>query len=471
MAMTNNRRKCFICNKDKITYPCEGCLKNFCLMDLTKHRQILNEELHHIINDYDQFKQIFNEQKPSSHDLSLIDQINQWKINSINQIKQKAKDCIETVIKCSQTFLNDIEKRFNDINEQIKQFQRENEFNEINLNYLRNQLRKITEELNNPPKTSIEQDCQAFTNEISIIALEKKPKFNNWNQNAITVAGGNGYGENLNQLNCPVGIFIDKKKNIFIADCSNHRIVQWKYNTTEGQIIAGGNGKGNRMNQLNYPTDVIVDRQNHSIIVADWQNRRVVQWVNQNQQILIDNIDCGRLAIDKYGFLYVSDYKKNEVRRWKIEEYSEGTVVAGGNGKGDQLNQLNFPAYIFVDEDQSIYISDQNNNRVVKWRKDAKKGTIVAGGNGKGERLNQLSSPQGVIVDHFGQIYVADFCNHRIVRWREGKKEGEIIVGGNGKGNQSNQLNVPMGLSFDNEGNLYAADRDNHRIEKFEIIM
>ncbi|CAF3557895.1 unnamed protein product [Adineta steineri] len=440
-------------------------------MDLTKHRQILNEELHHIINDYDQFKQIFNEQKPSSHDLSLIDQINQWKIDSINKIKQKAKDCIETVIKCSQTFLNDIEKRFNDLNGQIKQLQRENEFNEINLNYLRNQLIKIKEELNNPPETSIEQDCQPFTNEISIIPLEKKPKFNIWNQNAITVAGGNGYGENLNQLNCPVGIFIDKNKNIFIADCSNHRIVQWKHNTTEVQIIAGGNGKGNRMNQLNYPTDVIVDRQNHSIIIADWQNRRVVQWVNQNQQILIDNIDCGRLAMDKYGFLYVSDYKKNEVRRWKIEEYSEGTVVAGGNGKGDQLNQLNFPAYIFVDEEQSVYISDQNNNRVVKWRKDAKKGTIVAGGNGKGERLNQLSSPQGVIVDHFGQIYVADFCNHRIVRWREGKKEGEIIVGGNGKGNQSNQLNVPMGLSFDNEGNLYAADRDNHRIEKFEIIM
>ncbi|CAF1271714.1 unnamed protein product, partial [Adineta steineri] len=263
-------------------------------MDLTKHRQILNEELHLIINDYNQFKQIFNEQKPSSHDLSLIDQINQWKIDSINKIKQKAKDCIETVIKCSQTFLNDIEKRFNDLNEQIKQFQRENEFNEINLNYLRNQLRKIKEELNNPPKTSIEQDCQPFTNEISIIPLEKKPKFNNWNQNAITVAGGNGYGENLNQLNCPVGIFIDKNKNIFIADCSNHRIVEWKHNTTEVQIIAGGNGKGNRMNQLNYPTDVIVDRQNHSIIIADWQNRRVVQWVNQNQQILIDNIDCGR---------------------------------------------------------------------------------------------------------------------------------------------------------------------------------
>ncbi|CAF1521649.1 unnamed protein product [Adineta steineri] len=469
--MTNNKTQCSICNKDKITYPCEGCSKNFCLMDLTKHRQILNNELHHIINDYDQFKQRFSEQKPSSHDLSLINQINQWEIESIIKIQQKARDCREIVIKSSQTCINDTEKKFNDLNEQLKQIHSDNEFNEINLNYLRNQLRKITEELNNPPKTSIQQDCQLFINEISIISVEKKPKFNIWNQNAITVAGGNGYGENLNQLYLPAGIFIDEKKNIFIADSHNHRIVEWKHHANEGQIIAGGNGKGNRMNQLNYPTDVIVDRQSHSIIVADWQNRRVVQWVNQKQQILIDNIDCGRLAMDKHGLLYVSDWKKNEVRQWKMGEYSEGTVVAGGNGKGDQLNQLNFPAYIFVDEDQSVYISDQNNNRVMKWKKGAKEGTIVAGGNGQGRNRNQLHHPQGIIVDHFGQIYVADFCNHRVMRWCEGEEEGEIVVGGNGKGNQSNQLNVPMGLSFDDEGNLYVVDYLNHRIEKFEIIM
>ncbi|CAF1382277.1 unnamed protein product [Adineta steineri] len=82
------------------------------------------------------------------------------------------------------------------------------------------------------------------------------------------------------------------------------------------------------MNQLNLPTDVIVDQQNHSIMIADWQNRRIVQWSNKNQQILIDNIDCGRWAMNKHGLLYVSDYKTNEVKRWKVGEYNEGTVVA-----------------------------------------------------------------------------------------------------------------------------------------------
>ncbi|CAF4128878.1 unnamed protein product [Adineta steineri] len=467
MARANNKTQCFTCNKDKITYPCKGCSREFCLTHLTEHQQNLNEELNYIINDYDQFKQTINEQKQNH---LLIKQINQWEINSIKKIQQKAQEYREIIIKSSQTCINDTEMKFKDLNEQIKQIHKENEFNEINLEYLTNQLMKITQELNNLSNMSIQQNLQPFINQISIIITEK-PKFNKWKQNAITVAAGNECGHELNQLNLPFAMFIDKKKNIFIADFQNHRIVDWKSNAKEGQIIAGGNIAGNRMDQLHYPRDVIVDQQNHSVIIVDSENRRVIQWSRQNQQILIDNIDCYGLAMDKHGFLYVSDAGKNEVRRWKMGEYNnEGIVVAGGHGEGDQLNQLDSSSFIFVDENQSVYISDNNNNRVMKWRKDAKEGIVVAGGNGAGENLNQLSNPQGVIVDHLGEIYVADCGNDRLIRWYEGKEEGEIVVGGNGYGNQSNQLNGATDLSFDDEGNLYVADCDNNRIQKFERI-
>ncbi|CAF1221230.1 unnamed protein product [Adineta steineri] len=302
---------------------------------------------------------------------------------------------------------------------------------------------------------------------------ECKSNFNKWKQNPITVAGGNGEGQKLDQLNGPGGIFIDRNRNIFIADgWLNHRIVKWEYNAKEGRIIAGGHDRGNGMNQLNRPTDVIVDQQNHSIIIADYNNRRVIQWLNQKQQILIDNIDCYGLAMNKHGFLYVSDREKNAVRRWKMGEYNnEGSVMAGGNGQGSERNQLNNPGFIFVDDDQSVYVADKDNHRVVKWRKDAKEGTVVAGGNGQGRNLNQLSSPYGVIVDDLDQIYVADLGNDRIMRWCEGKSEGEIVIGGNGKGNEPNQLNQPKGLSFDDEGNLYVVDLGNNRIVKFQIIL
>ncbi|CAF0796637.1 unnamed protein product [Adineta steineri] len=471
MAMANNKTQCFKCNKKKITFTCEGCLEKFCLMDLTAHQQRLNEELNHIINDYGQFKYRINEQKPNSHDLSLINEIYQWEINSIEKIQRKAKECRDIVIKSSQIFLNNIETKFNDLTEQMKQIREENEFNEINLKYLRNQLMKMNQELNDPSNMSIQHESQSFINEISIVSLEK-PKFKKWIQNAITVAAGNGQGQELNQLNRPGGIFIDKNKKIFIADSFNHRIIGWKCDAKEGQIIAGGNGEGDRMNQLNCPIDVIFDQQNHSIIIADYVNRRVIQWLNQKQQILIDNIDCWGLAIDKHRFLYISDLVKNEVRRWKMGEYyNEGIIVAGGNGQGNQNNQFNYPSFIFVDEEQSVYVSDRGNNRVMKWRKDAKEGRIVAGGNGQGRNRNQLSSPAGLIVDDLGHIYVADYWNHRIMRWCEGKEEGEIIVGGNGKGNQSNQLYGPMGLSFDDERNLYVADYFNRRIESMKSYL
>ncbi|CAF1246209.1 unnamed protein product [Adineta steineri] len=382
-------------------------------MDLTKHQQILNDELNYITNEYNEFKQRINEQKQNPQNHLLINQIDEWERNSIGIIQQKAEECRKIAMGYLPTYFNDINKKFNDLSGQIKQIHQENEFNEINLNYLRHELIEITQELNNSSKIFIKENSHSFINEISII-LSAKSKFNKWKQNAITVAGGNRQGQRLN---------------------------------------------------------VIVDQQNHSIIIADHGNRRVIRWLNQNQEILIQNIHCWGLAIDKNGFLYVSDWEKHEVRRWKMEEYKRGIIVAGGNGKGDQLNQFNFPTFIFVDEDQSVYVSDTSNHRVMKWRKDATEGIVVAGGNGQGENLNQLSSPHGVIVDDLGQIYVADCWNDRVMRWCEGKAEGEIIVGGNGLGYRSNQLNRPRGLFFDDEKNLYVADFSNHRIEKFEIIL
>ncbi|CAF1468029.1 unnamed protein product [Adineta ricciae] len=66
-------------------------------------------------------------------------------------------------------------------------------------------------------------------------------------------------------------------------------------------------------------------------------------------------------AKDKYRFLYVSRDVKNEVRRWKIGEEQfdkEGTLVAGGNGKGKNLNQLNWPRGGLMDDLGRVYVAD-----------------------------------------------------------------------------------------------------------------
>ncbi|CAF4412221.1 unnamed protein product, partial [Adineta steineri] len=133
---------------------------------------------------------------------------------------------------------------------------------------------------------------------------------NKFQQFGITVAGGNEYGHESNQLFNPWGICIDNDKSICIADAANHRIVKWKLNSNTGQIIAGGNGQGNQNNQLWSPMNIIFDKENNSFIISDFGNRRVMRYFDQNQkdqQIFISNIKCFGLTIDKSGFIYVSD--------------------------------------------------------------------------------------------------------------------------------------------------------------------
>ncbi|CAF4011231.1 unnamed protein product, partial [Rotaria sp. Silwood1] len=301
--------------------------------------------------------------------------------------------------------------------------------------------------------------------------LPNIPEDAKWAEHGIIIAGGHGYGDALNQLNGPCGLYVDDDQAVYIADTRNHRIVEWKAGATSGQVVAGGNGPGRRTDQLNTPYDVIVDKETDSLIICDQLNTRVMRWSHRNRtsgEIIIDNINCRGLAMDDQRFLYVSDWGSNEVRRYGVRETS-GTVVASGNGRGDRLNQLDYPTYVFVDRDYSVYVSDWNNHRVMKWTRDATEGIVVAGGRGKGNDLTQLSEPRGVFVDQLGTLYVADKNNHRVMRWYKGAMQGDVIVGGKGIGYQKNELAGPEGLSFDRHGNLYVVDQVNNRVQRFSI--
>ncbi|CAF4111298.1 unnamed protein product [Rotaria sordida] len=292
-----------------------------------------------------------------------------------------------------------------------------------------------------------------------------------WIQNGLTVAGENGGGSEINQLSDPTGLYVDDDQTIYVADHSNHRIMKWKRDATSGQVVAGGQEQGNGTHQLDTPFDLIVDKVRDSLIISDNGNNKVVRWPGQNgtsKETIISNIRCRGLTIDENGSLYVVDGGKHEVRRHRMGD-TEGIVMAGGNGQGSRLDQLNSPSYVFVDRDHSVYVSDLGNHRVMKWEEGAKEGIVVAGGLGEGDSLARLIGPRGVVVDQLGTVYVADYGNHRIMRWPNGDTHGSVIAGGNGQGGQSNQLYYPYGISFDRDGNLYVADTYNHRIQKFHI--
>ena len=297
-----------------------------------------------------------------------------------------------------------------------------------------------------------------------------------WSTDGQTLVGSFGRGDALNQLQQPSGLDIDDDGSFFIADTDNHRIVRWRTNAKQGEIVAGGKGSGDRTDQLNRPVAVLIDRINDCLIISDAGNRRVMRWsLQKNKQnggtgeVIISNTYSLGLAMDDEGSIYVSDVEKHEVRRYGRWDGRAGVVVASGHGQGTAVNQLDRPQAIVVSADQSVYVSDTWNHRVMKWTKGAKKGVVVAGGHDVGDSLTQLSWPTGIFVDQMGSMYVADQGNDRVMRWLKGAKEGEVLAGGNGDGSEKNQLYEPESISIDDRGNLYVADRTNHRIQRFDL--
>lgn len=186
-----------------------------------------------------------------------------------------------------------------------------------------------------------------------------------------------------------------------------------------------------------------------------------------------------------------------------------GVTLAGGNGKGNATNQLNHPDGLLVDDDdQTLFIVDTNNNRIVKWKIGNTSGQIVAGGNGIGKQLDQLSLPksilidkvtdsliisddqrvvqwplrddkaqgkilidniqcQGLAMDVYSYLYVSDKENNEVRRYKIGDKTATIVAGGHGEGDGLHQLNFPTEIFVDEEQNVYVVDSGNHRVMKW----
>jgi len=447
---------CATCGKGKVTYDCKGCEQKFCLNHLVDHQKVLEQQLDDIENQRNVLKQTINQY---SEQHSAIKQIDLWEQESIEHIRQTAQQSRDKV----KQYINQIDMDLNKLTDEMKDFRAENDFNEIHLNDLKSQLERLENQLIESNNVEFRQESTLIQKMNVNIPCDDLRIDTKWNPNGITIAG-------QNQFNNPWGIYMDNdNESIYIADSHNHRIIEWKKDAKIGQIVAGGNGPGREQNQLNEPVDVLIDHRNDRLIIADYGNRRVVQWPRRNGrygQTIVSNVKCFGLAINNQNEIYVTDCEKHEVRRWKIGAH-QGVLVAGGNGKGESIRHLNHPRYIFVDQNESVYISDMGNHRVVKWMKDAREGIVVAGDQGQDNRLEQLNHPNGIFVDQFESVYIADSLNNRIVRWLKNAKQGELIVGGNGYGNQSSQLSYPVNFVFNREHYLYVVDHRNHRIQKF----
>ncbi len=95
-----------------------------------------------------------------------------------------------------------------------------------------------------------------------------------------------------------------------------------------------------------------------------------------------------------------------------------GVTVAGHqNGAvGSDLASLNDPIDIFIDDNDTLFITDGGNSRIVKYYANSTSGILVAG-SGPGSSSSQLNQPKGIAVDEMGNVFVGDTSNYRIQKF------------------------------------------------------
>jgi sugar lactone lactonase YvrE len=294
----------------------------------------------------------------------------------------------------------------------------------------------------------------------------------------------------------PSGVVVDGRGNVYVGDHSNDRI---RKITQDGVVSTfAGAGKalkdersGTKAN-FNKPVGLAIDK-GRNIYVADKENHAIRKITPDG--VIITLTGSGKpdiadgeglaasfnrphgVAVDESGNIYVADHNNHRIR--KISSSGNVTTLAGSGIKGnaDGLGKeasFNGPNSVAIDGSGNVYVADKLNHSI---RKISPSGTVTtlagsgkpefADGQGKEASFNQ---PHGIAVDEIGTVYVADSYNHRI---RKIGPSGYVttLVGSGNPGSEDGygsaaSFNKPYAIAVDAGGAVYVADQQNHKIRK-----
>lgn len=259
-----------------------------------------------------------------------------------------------------------------------------------------------------------------------------------------------------------MGIAADSQGNLYIADSRNNKIRKINANGLVTTIAGSGSsgsadGKG-ELASFFYPVGIAVDKKGY-LYIADTHNS-LIRKINPDGLVstlagqrfyhtipAMDSItrfdNPTGIAVDDSGYVYVADCFNNLIR--KISPDGKVSNVAGhlNHGAKDGVGtgaSFYLPGGIALDSAGDIYVADTYNNMI---RKISPSGVVITiagkevrgSSNGKGNTAT-FSHPAGITVDQRGNIYVADVENNKI---RKITMDGLVSVyagsGARGSGN------------------------------------
>jgi DNA-binding beta-propeller fold protein YncE len=290
----------------------------------------------------------------------------------------------------------------------------------------------------------------------------------------VTVAGfcNATVGGGSQGLSGPWGLYVTSDNTLYVADYDVYRVQAYPSLSRFGTTI---------MTTTAYIQDVFVDStlnvytaiMSLSKVFISPSNITLPKTVSSSCNLSSLYYPYG-VAVDLQGHVYISDFGCHVITKWSPNG-TTGTLMFGQMNTAGSTNQLlNGPKCIFYDEiGMALYVVDYGNNRVQKFMINGNgTGITVAGGNGAGPGLNQLNGPIGVWVSQKdGSIYVGDWHNQRVMKWPVNATQGSIVAGVTGiAGNSSLLLNIPGDVALDpSETFLYVTDYANHRVQRFHL--
>ena len=186
------------------------------------------------------------------------------------------------------------------------------------------------------------------------------------------------------------------------------------------------------------------------------------------------------------------------------EAAAQGDTVAdrvfgqGGSFTSDTINLGGISAsslwnagQLALDANGNLYVSDNNNSRVLVYNQPLSTDTVadfVFGQNGNftsntankgGISASSLNNPNGITVDGSSNLYVAGLLNNRVLEYdsplttntvadRVFGQGGSFTANDCPKPPTDSSLCQPFGVAVDSAGNLYVSDRLNHRVLEYD---
>lgn len=340
--------------------------------------------------------------------------------------------------------------------------------------------------VNKLPNISIENSSNSLCENNNLLKVIGAPKGEaidiKWMQNGkivyqapttqstvgVTVVGGNGSGNALNQVISPKSFDIDQAGNIYVLDGANGRVQKWEKGAAVGKValtlpgFTDNNAYASQISVDPYGTIYLLDNPNSIVKKYDITNPsgiKVADFKSSTFSLAKD------MAIDASGYVYVlttSAGLVSRVDKWSNNEITcskESKVVAGDKGLGGRLDQLISANTIMTDDSSNIYVGDISAARITKFDQTDPLGSVVT-------NFPTITNFQ---LDPAGNVYVSDFYDKRILKFPKNDITKSIVyAGGNGSGSAANQIDSPFEIKFDESGNLYVADGNNNRIQRWD---